>query len=232
MALTDLDRQWLHLTFASKWCAGRSSVTPQIAGGQTSAASKQCSAYWTLSDFPCPIFRASLMTSGGQRRAGPQTGPHSPQEAVDFWDPKKTPKQACRRVCQQENTQRKAPGSSARCLQGPRDTLRLCVLLPILTHCVSLLSDVLCACHWLYPSSCHACLFKISKTGIIICAMELWDLGCNQSRGMHSFPPVFCKELDRSLIDGWLHKHVHAWLGSCCVIKSGYSFLPGIPNDG
>lgn len=98
-------------------------------------------------------------------------GPRSPQEAVDFRDPKKTPKQACRPVCKQENTQRKAPGSSARCLQGPRDTLRLCVSLPILTHSVSLFSDVLCA-----PLTASiivsACLFKISKSGSIICAME------------------------------------------------------------
>lgn len=74
MTLTDLDRQWLHLTVEYNWCSGRSSVTPQIAEGQSSAASKQCSAYWTLSDFPWPIFRASLMTSGGQRRAGTSDG--------------------------------------------------------------------------------------------------------------------------------------------------------------
>lgn len=74
MALTDLDGQWLHLTVECIWCAGHNSVTPQIAGGQTSGASKQCSAYWALSDFPWPIFWASLMTSGGPRRAGTSDG--------------------------------------------------------------------------------------------------------------------------------------------------------------
>lgn len=176
MAWTDLDRQWLHLTVEHDWCAGRRSVTPQIAGGQTSAASKQCSAYWTLSDFPWLIFWASLMTSGGQQRAeSSDRGPHSPQEAVDFRDPRKTPKQACRRVCKQENTQRKAPGSSARCLQGPRDTLRLRVLLPILTHNVSLFSDVLCACHWLYPSLCEFVYSKYLKLGSLFVGWNFLD---------------------------------------------------------
>lgn len=77
MALTDLGRQWLHLTVEHNWCAGRSSVTPQIAGGQSWRPSKQCSAYWTLSDFPWLIFWASLMTSGGQRRAGSSDGGHT-----------------------------------------------------------------------------------------------------------------------------------------------------------
>lgn len=45
---------------------------------------------------------------------------YGPQEDIDMRDQKKTPKQASRRVSKQENTQRKAPGSSARCLQGRR----------------------------------------------------------------------------------------------------------------
>lgn len=162
MALTDLGRQWLNLTVEhncrTQLCHSTNSWRPNQRGFKTmqrildSVGLPLADILGLLNDVRWPA------ESGELRR-----GPHSPQEAVDFRDPKKTPKQACRRVCKQENTQRKAPGSSARSLQGPRDTLRLRVVLPILTHSVSLFSDVLRACHWLYPSSCQLVYSKYLK---------------------------------------------------------------------
>lgn len=77
--------------------------------------------------------------------------PHGPQEAVDLRDQKKTHKQVGRRVSKQENTQRKAPGWSARCLQGHGDTLRLPLCCFLLTHRlpdirISCVSVCVCAC--------------------------------------------------------------------------------------
>lgn len=52
----------------------------------------------------------------------------TPQESVDLGDQKKTPKQTGGRCNKQENTQRKAPGSSALHLKTHSDSA---VLLPI-----------------------------------------------------------------------------------------------------
>lgn len=44
---------------------------------------------------------------------------------------------------------------------------------------------------------------KETKTGIMICVMEFWHLGCNQSRGIDSFPPVFLQKIAQ-MINWWL----------------------------
>lgn len=75
--------------------------------------SKQCTAHWTVSDFPWLIFWAFFNDVRWPEESHEvRQELHSPQEGIDLGDQKKTPKQAGRRVSKQENTQRKAPGSS------------------------------------------------------------------------------------------------------------------------
>lgn len=105
---------------------------------------------------------------------------HSPQEGIDLRDWKKTPKQASRRVSKQENTQRKAPGSSARCLQGHgTHSGSRCVasywhtVFPYFRiSCVSV-CDCVCVrvCVSVYLS-CQVVCLTISIIGIINCTLE------------------------------------------------------------
>lgn len=87
---------------------------------------------------------------------------HSPQEDIDFRGQKKTPKQAGRRVSKQENTWRKAPGPSARWLQGHGTHSGSCCVVSY-WHTVSLLSDIPCVCLCMRVSQSvivSACLFN------------------------------------------------------------------------
>lgn len=110
--------------------------------------------------------------------------------------------------------------------RDPGHTPALCVVSYIDTRCFLAFGYPVCVpvCVSIIMS---ACLFTISKIGVIMCAVEfslfkLWYLGCNKNGGMPFFFPVFCRGLDGWLIDHWLHKHVNAWLSSCSMIKSGY----------
>lgn len=90
-------------------------MAPEIAKAQTSMISKQCTAHWTPSDFPWLICAAFFNDVRWPEKSGEVRGKlRGPQEDIDFREQKKTPKQAGGRVGKQENTQRKAPGSSAR----------------------------------------------------------------------------------------------------------------------
>ena len=103
---------------------------------------------------------------------------HSPQEGIDLRDQKKTPKQAGRRLSKQENTQRKAPGSSPQCLQGHgTHSGSRCVVSYRRTLFPYFRMSCVCVCARVYVSQsiCHHVrlfVLTISITGIINCTLE------------------------------------------------------------
>lgn len=135
--------RWIQLMCRRQFCSSRNSKSLNQHGFKTM--------HRTLDSIRLPLadILSFLMTSGGQKRAVKSGKRYSPQEEIDLRDQKKTPKQAGKWVSKQENTQRKAPGSSARCLQGPG------------TH-----SDSCCVVSYWFTGFPH---FRISCVCVYVC---------------------------------------------------------------
>ena len=196
-------------------------------------ASKQCSSHWTVSRFLWADILGLFNDVRWPEKSGEvRQEPHGPQEGFDLRDQRKTPKQESRRVSKQENKQRKAPGSSARCLQGHAPAHD--ALFPIDTQCF--LAVGCPVCKPLYLSLYQVvCLKKKIYIWFHYLHLGIFSILIAASRMfLYAEECIVFANLCGWAVDRRLQKHGLimdiTWLNSCSLIRIGYGSFPLIPN--